>query len=63
MTRIRSRLSQISKAEKWFDKARFGNFCRVIWLKSGVALWLVLVASYALLGIAMLVWMLGQPIE
>ena len=41
----------------------FGNFCRGIGLRSGVTLWLVLVASYALLGIAMLVWMFGQPIE
>ena len=41
----------------------FGNFCREIELRSGVALWLVLVTSYALLGIATLVWMFGQPIE
>ena len=36
--------SQFRKFEKWFDKARFGNFCRRIGLRSGVVLGLVLVA-------------------
>ena len=44
MARIRSRLSRFRKSEKWFDKARFGIFCRRIGLISGVVSWLVLVA-------------------
>ena len=36
--------SRISKAEKWFDKAMFDKFCRVIGLKSDGVLGLVLAA-------------------
>ena len=52
LTQIRSRLSRFRKSEKWFDKARFGDFCRRIGLRSDGVLRLVLVAYYALLRIA-----------
>ena len=44
MMRTRSRLSRFRKSKKWFDKAKFGNFCRVIGLRSDGVLGLVLVA-------------------
>ena len=38
------RTSRFRKFEKWFDKAKFDNFCRIIGLRCDGVLRLVLVA-------------------
>ena len=38
------RTSRFRKFEKWFDKAKFDNFCRIIGLRRDGVLRLVLVA-------------------